>query len=199
MASGPYFTLWHTLSKSGVCKFNMIKKQAWFFLFLLTMIAAGSAEAIEQYLKPEQFLAEVFADNLPKPQVLWVTKDIAKEAEKILGHAPAQLRQRYWSGNGKSAWILDEIGKEEPITVGFAVSEGRIVLVRVLTYRESRGWEVRYPAFLKQYQGVALQADNHLNRNIDGISGATLSVNAMNRMARLALYFDRMSRTEKME
>jgi len=76
------------------------------------------------------------------------------------------------------------------------VSDGKIVQVRVLTYRESRGGEVRYPAFLKQYQGAELQIDQHLNRNIDGISGATLSVNAMNRMARLALYFDRMSRVE---
>jgi len=174
----------------------MSKKYLAVALSLLAMLFACYAHAIEQYLKPEQFLAEVFADNLPKPQVLWINKEIAKEAEKSLGHAPAQLRQRYWSSNGKSAWILDEVGKEEPITAGFVVSDGKISQVRILTYRESRGWEVRYPAFLKQYQGAELLPNQHLNRNIDGISGATLSVNAMNRMARLALYFDRMSRTE---
>lgn len=174
----------------------MSKKYLAVALSLLAMLFACYAHAIEQYLKPEQFLAEVFADNLPKPQVLWINKEIAKEAEKILGHAPAQLRQRYWCSNGKSAWILDEVGKEEPITAGFVVSDGKISQVRILTYRESRGWEVRYPAFLKQYQGAELLPNQHLNRNIDGISGATLSVNAMNRMARLALYFDRMSRTE---
>ena len=177
----------------------MIKKRVKVILFLLAAVAVSSAQAIEQYLKPEQFLAEVFADSVPKPQVLWVNKDVAKQVEKILGHAPSQLRQRYWSSNGKTAWILDEVGKEEPITAGFVVSEGKISQVRVLTYRESRGWEVRYPAFLKQYQGVELQTDQHLNRNIDGISGATLSVNAMNRMARLALYFDRASRSESAE
>lgn len=166
-------------------------------LLLLASTLATSAQAIEQYLKPEHFLAEVFTENVPKSEVLWVTKDIAKQAEKILGHASNQLRQRYWKGAGKSAWILDEIGKEEPITAGFVVSDGKILQVRILTYRESRGGEVRYPAFLKQYQGVELLVDHYLNRNIDGISGATLSVNAMNRMARLALYFDRMSRLEK--
>jgi len=174
----------------------MTKKCLTIVLSMLVLMFAGYAQAIEQYLKPEQFLAEAFADNIPKPQVLWVTKEVAKDVEKILGHAPAQLRQRYWGGNGKTAWILDEVGKEEPITAGFIVSDGKILQVRVLTYRESRGWEVRYPAFLKQYQGIELQADQYLNRNIDGISGATLSVNAMNRMARLALYFDRMSRAE---
>ena len=161
---------------------------------MLLATVVGNVQAIEQYLKPEQFLAEVFSDNAPKQEVLWVTKDIAKQAEKILGHAPTHLRQRYWRNNGKSAWIFDEIGKEEPITAGFVVSDGKIEQVRVLTYRESRGGEVRYLAFLKQYQGAELQVNQHLNRNIDGISGATLSVNALNRMARLALYFDRMSR-----
>jgi Na+-transporting NADH:ubiquinone oxidoreductase subunit NqrC len=43
---------------------------------------------------------------------------------------------------------------------------------------------------------MELQSDHFLNRSVDGISGATLSVNAMNRMARLALYFDHISRTE---
>src|SRR4029077_15096181 len=33
-----------------------------------------------------------------------------------------------------------------------------------------------------------------LDREIDGIAGATLSVAAMERMARLALFFERMSR-----
>jgi hypothetical protein len=33
-----------------------------------------------------------------------------------------------------------------------------------------------------------------LDRDIDGIAGATLSVGAMERMARLALYFDARSR-----
>lgn len=160
---------------------------------LLSVMLVGSAQAAEEYVKAEQFLAEIFGGNTPKPDVLWVTKDIAKQAEKILGHAPNQLRQRYWNSDSKRVWIFDEIGKEEPITAGFVVSEGKVSHVRVLTYRESRGWEVRYPAFLMQYQGAALQSDYYLNRNIDGISGATLSVNAMNRMARLALYFDRMS------
>ncbi len=179
--------------------FNMIIKRVTIGLFLLASLVVSNVQAMEQYLKPEQFLTEVFNNNVPKPEVLWVTKDIAKQAEKILGHAPNQLRQRYWSSNGKSAWILDEIGKEEPITAGFVVSDGKILQVRVLTYRESRGGEVRYPAFLKQYQGVELQSDYHLNNNIDGISGATLSVNAMSRMARLALYFDRMTHPEKMD
>jgi hypothetical protein len=66
--------------------------------------------------------------------------------------------------------------------------------VRVLVYRESRGQEVRQSAFLKQFKEAKLAQGDRLDRQIDGIAGATLSVGAMERMARLALFFDRMSR-----
>ena len=60
--------------------------------------------------------------------------------------------------------------------------------LRVMTYRENRGGEVSTPAFTDQFDGVALAADGVLDANIDGISGATLSVQALTRMASLALY-----------
>src|SRR6267378_2501468 len=161
----------------------------------LLMLALGAAGLVrgEVYQEPDAFVAEVFGSK-PAPKVLWLTKDIQAQAAAILGHPPVQLRQRYWSDTHKSVWILEEVGKEEFITAGFVVADGRIEHVRVLVYRESRGGEVRYLAFLKQFRNSRLAPDNTLDRSIDGIAGATLSVGAMERMARLALFFDRMSR-----
>ena len=90
-------------------------------------------------------------------------------------------------------WILEETGKEELITAGFVVADGRIDHVRVLVYRESRGQEVRQSSFLGQFKDARLKEGDRLDRDIDGIVGATLSVGAMERMARLALFFDRAS------
>ena len=59
--------------------------------------------------------------------------------------------------------------------------------VRVLAYRESRGWEVKDRAFTSQFDGARLTARQTLDRGIDGISGATLSVRALGRLTRLAL------------
>jgi hypothetical protein len=161
------------------------------------MLAAIPAHALEEvYQTPERFIAEAFGGSAPKPRILWLTKDVAAVANRILGHATPNLRQRYWSDGGRSVWVLEEIGKEEPITAGFIVENGRIAQAHVLVYRESRGAEIHYPAFLKQYQGAVLTADERLDRSIDGISGATLSVRAMGRMARLALYFDALQRAE---
>lgn len=164
-------------------------------ILLLAIVFAFPAMGREDvYLSSEQFINEIAGLSAPKPEILWLTKDIAIQATRILGHAPAQLRQRYWTANGKTIWMLEEIGKEEPISAGFVVDNGKIVKARVLVYRESRGGEIRYPAFLKQYEGSSLVADNRLDRGIDSISGATLSVRAMERMARMALYLDRAVR-----
>jgi len=163
------------------------------FAVALCFCAAVVPARGDVYQEPDAFIAEVFGSN-PAPKVLWLTKDIQAQAGAILGHPPAQLRQRYWSDDRKSVWIFEETGKEEPITAGFVVVGGHIDHVRVLVYRESRGQEVRYPSFLKQFKEAKLGQGDRLDRDIDGIVGATLSVGAMERMARLALYFDRKSR-----
>jgi len=159
----------------------------------LTLSLVATTVRGEVYQDPGAFVAEVFG-SMPAPKVLWLTRDLQSQAAAILGHPPAQLRQRYWSEGGKSVWILEETGKEELITAGFVVLNGRIDHVRVLVYRESRGQEVRQTLFLKQFKDARLAQGNRLDRDIDGIVGATLSVGAMERMARLALFFDRTSR-----
>jgi hypothetical protein len=54
---------------------------------------------------------------------------------------------------------------------------------------------VRHDFFTNQFKGLTLDDQNNLNGRIDGISGATLSVNALRNLARLALYVDRAART----
>lgn len=165
------------------------------FAVALCLCAAVVPARGDVYQEPDAFIAEVFGSKLA-PRVLWLTKDIQVQVGAMLGHPPAQLRQRYWSDGRKSVWILEETGKEEPITAGFVVVDGRIDHVRVLVYRENRGQEVRQSSFLKQFKDARLTPGNRLDREIDGIVGATLSVSAMERMARLALYFDRKSREQ---
>ncbi len=143
------------------------------------------------YLEPEKFLQQVFGGNPPEPKKLWIKKDIKAEIKKILGHDLKMLRLRYWDDNTKRAWILEEIGRDKPITVGLVTSDGKILDVKVLIFRESRGWEVRYPFFTDQFKDATLVAGNNLDRKIDGISGATLSVNALTKLGRLALFLHR--------
>jgi hypothetical protein len=157
---------------------------------LLVAASIGCAASAEVYLAPEKFLAEAFSGSVPKPSMLWVKGETRAALEKILGHASPGLRVRYWLQGSRTAWILEEIGKTEPITTGIVVDNGAIERVSVLVFRESRGWEVRYPFFTNQFKGATLKEMQELDRSIDGISGATLSVRALTRLARVALLLD---------
>ncbi|MAJ90865.1 MAG: FMN-binding protein [Legionellales bacterium] len=169
----------------------MTKLTLYIFLFLITQIWSLHSYAKGTYLEPEKFLSDVFNNNPPNPQKLWLKKDLKKEIKKILGDEFKPLRLRYWDDGSKKAWILERIGRDKPITTGYVTSKGKILDVKVLVFRESRGWEVRYPFFTEQFSDATLKADTKLDRKIDGISGATLSVDALIKLARLALFLDK--------
>lgn len=162
-------------------------------IIILLCGASLSAGARGVYQTPDAFIDEVFAGHPPAPQRLWLDERLRGLVHDVLGHDLNALRVRYWRAGARTAWLLEEIGKEEPITAGIVVNGGRIESVRVLIFRESRGWEVRYPFFTDQFKGAALTDARRLDRSIDGISGATLSVRAMEKLARLALVLHRQT------
>ena len=144
------------------------------------------------YQTPEKFLTQTFgAGKVPAPEIVWMTGALADQAEAALGHRAAALRLRYWALGARSAWILDEIGKTEAITAGFVIENQKIAQVQVLEFRESRGSEVRQQFFTGQFTGLSLQEKDQLSEPVDGISGATLSVRAIESMAKLALVLAR--------
>lgn len=159
------------------------------FLFILLSISCANAYAEGIYQNPADFINESFSSKPPKSSVLWITKSLKPEIYNIMGHDLGVLRIRYWKKNGKTVWVLNEIGKEHPITVGLVVKENKIQQLKVLIFRESRGGEVRHPFFTEQFKQIGITTKNKLERSIDGISGATLSVTALKKLARLALYF----------
>ncbi|SEQ07879.1 FMN-binding domain-containing protein [Solimonas aquatica] len=164
----------------------------------LLLTQARRAEAFDVYTTyqtADAFVAEAFAPGAaPAPQTLML--DAARQAQvaSVFGKPFPQARLRYWRAAGRSAWIFDDVGKDGyvPTTCGFVVTAGSIEHARVLIYRESRGQQVAEPSFLKQLIG-AHAAGAGLDRNVDNISGATLSVKMMQRMARTALLFDTLA------
>lgn len=167
-------------------------------LFLGAPAAVASADSeAGRYLSVGEFLGTVYSGDAPAAQTLWVHGELRDAVESMLGHAFGSLRVRYWFDGETSAWILDEIGKELPITIGVAVTSAEIRDVRILEFRESRGWEVRFPFFTDQFREATLRENGRLDRKIDNITGATLSVKAVTRIARVALVFhDHVAKTE---
>ncbi|PCJ36196.1 MAG: FMN-binding protein [Cellvibrionales bacterium] len=164
---------------------------------LLSCLLPFSALGKGVYMTPEAFLAESFPSTPPQIESLWLRDEIRDAAKQILNHAYPGMRIRYWrSGEGanqRSAWIMNEVGKTRPITIGIVIVGDHIERVRILEFRESRGAEVRMAFFTRQFVGLSLQTDKHqLSGNIDGITGATLSVKAVKKTARFALFLHQL-------
>ncbi|MAU40941.1 MAG: FMN-binding protein [Kordiimonas sp.] len=155
-------------------------------MFICSVSSVALANDILQ--SPADFVNQSFGGQAPAPQVLWLTPERQAEIQKIIGRKLGVLRMRYWGRDNKTVWILDEIGKVRPITTGIVVQADKIEQLKVLIYRESHGWEVQHDFFTKQFYGQRLTSRQQLSEKVDGISGATLSVNALRRQARLALF-----------
>lgn len=168
-----------------------MSRKLWLGVILIMVCFSVSARGV--YQTDQNFLAEAFSNNVPKSQVIWMKGEVRQSVADILGHSFVGLRIRYWREGQRSAWILEEIGKTEPITFGLVISNNKLEKVKVLEFRESRGSEIRYPAFTQQFHEARV-TNNKLDRHIDGISGATYSVKAMTVVVKLALYLDKVTK-----
>lgn len=156
-------------------------------LSLILLVPAQAATTV--YLKPDKFVRDACGGRIPTTKALSLTAQHQAQITKLLRKPYRPSRVRYWVSGGKMVVILDEIGKTQPITTGFVVNEGAIEQVRVLIYRETIGSEVRRPTFTRQLAGATLKG-TRLNRRVNNIAGATLSVRALTRLAAVALYLD---------
>ena len=157
---------------------------------LLSLILTGCAWAKEKPQSQAVFLAQVFGTELPQAEMIRLSEVDKTRIKGILQHPLTFQRVRYWKKGSSAVWLLDEVGKHKPITAAFWLENGVIKKVKVLAFRETRGWEIKYPYFLKQFRGISLLENNTLSAKVDGISGATLSVRAMKKMAYIALYLN---------
>lgn len=153
---------------------------------LLLFISTGWCYTAAEKIKIEQFLDQQFKAEVPKPERLWVKSEIKTKVSEILDRPAKKLNYRYWQAQGKTIWLLDELGKERDITTAVVIKNQQVAEIKVLVYRESRGGEVMVPWFYQQFVGANKQVN--WQRGVDSISGATLSVNALKKQAELALY-----------
>jgi len=166
-----------------------MKLHYFFIIFLLinTLLFSAIAQAKGTYQQPEEFVSEAFSQKTPEPDIIWIKDELRQTIESILQHKYKSKRIRYWKQKQRSVWVLEEVGKKKPITVGIIIDNDKISQLKVLVFRETRGWEVRYPFFTKQFNQLFLVNKNELSDSVDGVSGATLSVRALTKLARIAL------------
>ena len=139
-------------------------------------------EVVKIYYTEAEAVAKVFA----KADSLWVetwTPAVAeiKSLEQRLGWqvAPGAVTIHRGRRGGRDlgyAVVTEEQGRFKPITFLVKVSPaGKVEMVLVMVYRESRGDGVKRQRFLKQFRKKDSDSHLRLNRDIVGVSGATMS------------------------
>ncbi|MEW6325284.1 MAG: FAD:protein FMN transferase [Nitrospirota bacterium] len=146
------------------------------------------------YLTPKEAARRLLPDaDSIEEQEIDLTDGQQAAVERRLGGKIRDTHYDIWLGSREGAPVgyavkLDVTGKERPITFMVGVNPGgAIVGIEVLVYRESQGSEIRAAHFMRQFHGKTLDAPLKLNRDIDSISGATLSSRSTTYAAKKAL------------
>lgn len=87
-----------------------------------------------------------------------------------------------WKGDALLGYavVSEDLGCYKPITYLVATdAAGRVLEIRILVYRESRGGEVARKRFRAQFEGKSLGDPIRQDRDITNVSGATTSVRAI--------------------
>ncbi len=151
-------------------------------LVLATVAALAPAGAFAvEYLSAEQAARAMFADA-----DRFEARDIDLDAATLqkLADAGVAARSAHWTvqrarrGDATLGYVVIDnvVGKFELITYAVGLSPAGVVTqVEILSYRESHGFEVRLPAWRRQFIGKSRASALRLGDDITNISGATLS------------------------
>lgn len=149
------------------------------FLFTalpLTALVAPSAFAVT-YLTVEQAQQEIFPDKSFTSAPVRLSSEQRKKIEQQSRVRVLRDEQRIWRVSGGGWFIVDEvIGKHEYITYAVGLSaDGAVRGIEIMEYRESYGGEIRNPKWRAQFIGKTKTAPLTLDKDIQNLSGATLS------------------------
>ena len=164
---------------------------SWLKIPLLTAAQEGI------FLKEDEAPKAVFPDAMVfDRQVVRSTEDLREKIRQRMGKTKTSLWEAsyitYVARQGNRilgyAVIVEEIGKHRPITFVVGVgSDRKIRDVALMVYREAYGGEVKDQRFLRQYRGKNENDPMLPFRDIQNISGATMSVEAIGRGTKKAL------------
>lgn len=149
---------------------------------MLALALTPGAAFATQYLSPEQAQQVMFpAATRFEAQTLKLSGEQMQRIEKL---ASLQARSSNWrvmsayAGDKLIGYVVQDevIGKVELISYAVALNlDASVRQVEILAYRESHGFEIRNPAWRKQFVGKSADSGLAIGGGIANISGATLS------------------------
>ena len=163
-------------------------------LVLAVSTIAALAHADQVYLREADAPGAIFQGVTGyERKLVALTADERAELDKLLGKKTEAREYPYLEVRKDNAVIgsvllLDVVGQTKPIDFAIGVTpDGVLKGLEVLTYREPRGEEIHEPRFRRQFTGKRMEDPISLGRDIDIISGATISCRSATYAARKGL------------
>ncbi len=136
----------------------------------------------------ESSIIEYFSDSISlSMHTLKLTHELKSSIQNKVRQAFYRDNLYYWKIMQQDstlayAFLDNVIGKSMPITFLVILNqEGEVLESQVIKYREAYGGEVGNDNWLSQFNALSVTSEFMVGKNIDGISGATISVNSLTR------------------
>lgn len=143
---------------------------------LLGPLVACTAHA-EIYMNDAQAQKSIFPGELFSRGEVALTDEEAEKIEEESGQRVRDKKFVLWkNGKGDFVFIDQALGKHEFITYAVGIDkQGQVKGIEILEYRESYGQQVKNEKWRAQFIGKTKSAPLKLTKDIQNISGATLS------------------------
>jgi hypothetical protein len=151
--------------------------RAQFVLVPFATLAIVSPACATVYLSVAQAQQLMFPGATLTPEFRELTREQMSAIEEASGVDVRNRKVQIWRVSTGGWFIADEVvGKHEFIPFALGLDAGGAVkAVEILEYRESYGSQIRNPAWRDQFTGKRHGANLTLAKDIQNISGATLS------------------------
>ena len=152
--------------------------------FLKAVVATAASFALpiqvafaKNYLTIEQAQKILWPEQKLTPTPITLTETQADIIEDLADIRVRNHQINAWRSTDGGWFIVDQvIGKHENIDLSVAISsEGKVMGIEVLTYRETYGDQIMHPKWRAQFHGKDSSQFLKLDKQIRNISGATLS------------------------
>ncbi len=161
--------------------------------FALASGLCVSTHAQGVYFTTRQVLGEFFKTSERVSYKTLKTREVASQLERQLGYVPKKESFVIFvatTGDRIDGYAVvdSEQGQHLPITFVTQLSPaGRVQRTEVMVYREGYGAEIRESRFRRQFVDKGIEDQVRLNKDIDAITGATISCRSMTIAVRRAI------------
>lgn len=148
-------------------------------IFLSGLAAATPVAMVAHaaiYLSADQAVQSLFPGVKLKADWAQLTPEEVRTIEKASGESVRHPKTRvYWGPKGEALFIDEVLGKHEFITYAVAIQGGKVKGIEIMEYRETFGQQVREKKWKDQFVGKDKSSTLRVGKDIQNISGATLS------------------------